>query len=81
MSQSSHVRLVLDLREFDGWSGLAALSDHLSLIREYHRIPERIVVVGNKNWQRLAEKVMSKFINAEAKYFEDIDKARRWINE
>ena len=59
LSRSEHVRLRLDLREFDGWSGLAALSDHLSLVRKHHRVPERIAVVGDKAWQNLAGKVMS----------------------
>jgi hypothetical protein len=36
MSRAEHVRLVLDLREFDGWSGLSALGDHLSLVREHY---------------------------------------------
>jgi hypothetical protein len=80
MSNSSNVRLVLDLREFDGWSGLAALGNHLSLVREHHRIPERIAVVGDKAWQRLAEKVMSKFVNAEARFFDaaEYDAAVAW---
>jgi hypothetical protein len=80
MSESARVRLVLDLREFDGWSGISALGSHLSLVREHYRIPERIAVVGDKAWQRLAEKMMSKFINAEARFFEavDYDDAASW---
>jgi hypothetical protein len=73
MSQSAHVRLVLDLREFDGWSEISALGNHLSLVREHCRTPERIAVVGDKTWQRLAEKIMSKFVNAEARFFEAVD--------
>jgi len=82
MSRSEHVRLLLDLREFDGWSGLAALGDHLSLIREHRKVPERIALVGNKNWQKLGEKVMSKFVNARTKFFDgdDFDGAVAWIS-
>jgi hypothetical protein len=32
-ASSQPVRLLVDLREFDGWSGLAALGDHLSRVR------------------------------------------------
>jgi hypothetical protein len=80
MSKSSNVRLLLDLREFDGWSGLSALGDHLSLVREYHRVPERIAIVGDKAWQRMAEKIMSKFVNAEARFFDaaEYDAAAAW---
>lgn len=69
MSHSNSVRLVLDLREFDGWSGLSALGDHLSLVREHRRTPQRVAVVGDQAWQRLAQKVMSKFVNADTEFF------------
>lgn len=82
MSRIQHVRLMLDLREFDGWSGLAALGDHLSLVREHRRIPERIAVVGDKAWQNLAEKIMSRFVNARTMFFdaEDFEGAQAWIS-
>jgi len=82
MSRAEHVRLVLDLREFDGWSGLAALGDHLSLVREYRRVPERVAVVGNKAWQKLAERVTGKFLNAETRFFDgnDYEGAVAWLS-
>ncbi len=82
MSRSEHVRLVLDLREFDGWSGLSAMGDHLSLVREHRLVPERIAIVGDKAWQQLAEKVMSKFVNARTQFFdaEDYAGAVAWVS-
>ena len=82
MSRLEHVRLMLDLREFDGWSGLAALVNHLSLVREHQSVPERIAVVGDKAWQNLAEKVMSRFVNARTQFFdaEDFEGAKAWIS-
>ena len=56
MSHAEHARLVLDLSEFDGWSGLSALDDHLSLVREHYRVPERIAIVDDKAWQIMLEK-------------------------
>ena len=81
MSRTEHVRLVLDLREFDGWSGLSALGDHLSLVREHYRVPERIAIVGDKAWQKMAEKIMAKFVNAQTKFFDsgDYDGAVAWV--
>jgi hypothetical protein len=81
MSHAEHVRLLLDLREFDGWSGLSALGDHLSLVREHYRVPERIAIVGDKAWQRLAGKIMAKFVNAQTKFFDscDFDGALAWV--
>ena len=83
MSENEHVKLLLDLREFDGWSGLSALGNHLSLVREHRRKPERIAIVGNKAWQRLAEKIMSQFVNAKAHFFDgdDYDGAIAWVSQ
>ena len=81
MSRAEHVRLVLDLREFDGWSGLSALGDHLSLVREHYRVPERIAIVGDKAWQKMAGKIMAKFVNAQTKFFDsgDYEGAVAWV--
>ena len=81
MSSTEHVRLLLDLREFDGWSGLSALADHLSLVREHYRVPERIAIVGDKAWQKMAGKIMARFVNAQTKFFDsgDYDGAVAWV--
>ena len=81
MSRTEHVCLVLDLREFDGWSGLSALGDHLSLVREHYRVPERIAIVGDKAWQKMAEKIMSRFLNAQTRFFDsgDYNGAIAWV--
>lgn len=82
MSGKDDVRLLLDLREFDGWSGLDALSDHLSLVREHVRVPKRIAVVGDRAWEHLAEKVMSRFTDARTKFFtgDDYHGAQAWVS-
>lgn len=82
LSTRDRMRLVLDLREFDGWQGLGGLGEHLELVREYRRRPERVAVVGEAAWQRLAAPVMSKFIRAEVKYFPsaDFEAASTWVN-
>jgi hypothetical protein len=81
MSCAEHVRLVLALREFDGWSGLSALGDHLSLVREHYRVPERIAIVGDKAWQKMVEKIMARFVNAQTKFFDsgDYNGAVAWV--
>ncbi|WP_380058339.1 STAS/SEC14 domain-containing protein [Falsihalocynthiibacter sp. SS001] len=77
------IRLLVDLREFDGWQGISALWDHLSLVRDHHNQLERAALVGDKSWQKLAEKAFSKLINADLEYFEsdDYGKAKAWITE
>ncbi len=70
MSRVSPVRLLIDLRQFDGWTGLAALSDHLSLVREHRRTPRRVAVLGDAGWQKLAQKLASRFLQADTRYFD-----------
>lgn len=74
------VKLLLDLREFDGWQGLSALGDHFSLVRDHYRIPSKVAVVGDEAWQKLGQKVLSRFTSAKTRYFDDddFDEARKW---
>jgi hypothetical protein len=73
-------KLLLDLREFDGWQGLAALGDHLKLVREHRHLPTRVAVVGDESWHKLARRLMRHFISAETRYFDDdITAARSWL--
>ena len=77
------VRLLLDLRQFDGWAGLGALGRHLALIRDHRRAVRRVVVVGNQAWQAQAEKLVKRFVNSETRFFEGADYAlaETWIRQ
>lgn len=77
------IRLIVDLRSFDGWQGLGAVADHLSLVREHRRAPERVAVVGRAGWQKAAERLFGRFIEAESRYFDadEIDAATAWVTE
>lgn len=74
-------RRLLDLREFDGWEGLSALEAHFSLVREHAPLVRRLAIIGKKPWQRMAERIARRFINAETKFFdaEDFDKGKGWL--
>ena len=75
------IKLLLDLRDFDGWQGLGALGTHLSLVREHRRAPKKVAVVGDAFFLPLARRVFSVFSDAEVKYFEgkDFAEAEKWI--
>jgi hypothetical protein len=75
------IRLLIDLREFDGWQGLNGLSAHLGLIRDHYRAPERVAVLGHAAWQHLAEKVFGRFVGAETRYFQgaDLSNVEAWL--
>ncbi|MCB1353932.1 MAG: STAS/SEC14 domain-containing protein [Rhodobacteraceae bacterium] len=74
-------RLLLDLREFDGWQGLGALAAHFTLVRDHQSLLDRAAIVGDKAWQALAERIGRQFIKAPVRYFpaDDFEQARAWL--
>ena len=80
---TDRVRLLIDLTNFDGWSGLSALSDHLTLVREHRHIPERVAVLGDRKWQQLLQKLISRFTRAETRYFDrsHAEQAEIWLQQ
>lgn len=73
--------LLLDLREFDGWQGITALGDHIKLVRDHRHDPTRVAVVGSADWQKLAVKLMRRFVTSDSKYFDSdqFDEARQFL--
>ena len=74
-------RVLLDLRQFEGWLGLGALRQHLALIREYRHQPRRLALVCGTAWQPLARRLLPAFSGAEARCFasSDLLTAQEWI--
>jgi hypothetical protein len=81
VNQHGRFRLLLDLRKFDGWQGLGAIGDHLTLVRNHYRAPTRVAVVGDQAWMKMARAVMASFLDARTCYFEtdDFDGAKAWL--
>jgi hypothetical protein len=75
------LRLLLDLRQFDGWLGLGALSQHLALMREYRNLPRRVAVIGSHRWQHAAQRLLGRFVNAKTHYFDSdhVAQAEQWL--
>lgn len=80
-SHHTPVRLLLDLRQFDGWLGLNALSQHLALIREYRTLPQLVAVIGAQRWQHAAQRLLGRFVNARTRYFDSdhVGEAQQWL--
>jgi SpoIIAA-like len=74
-------RVLLDLRQFEGWLGLGALRQHLALIRDYRRQPRRLALVCGSAWQPLARRLLPAFSRAECRCFASTDllTAQEWI--
>ncbi len=74
-------RLLIDLREFDGWQGLSALAAHFRLARGHIGLLDRAAIVGDKAWQHMAQRVAGHVLGTRTQFFpsEDIEHAKTWL--
>lgn len=74
-------RLLIDLKEFDGWQGLSALAAHFRLASRHIGQLDRAAIVGDKSWQRIAQRVASHVLGTRTQFFpsEDMDNAKTWL--
>jgi hypothetical protein len=80
-SQAEQPRLLLDLRQFDGWLGLGALRQHLALIREHRQGLQKLAVVTGQPWQQLAQRLIRPFSRIAIQTFSgsDLLAAQEWV--
>jgi hypothetical protein len=76
------VRLLLDLRQFDGWQGLGAVTQHLALIRQYATVPSQVAVIADRRWQQGGLRLLGHFPKAQTRWFdgEHLDQAQQWLS-
>lgn len=81
MAQHDKVRLLIDLRDFDGWQGLGALRDHFELVRGHAPRVERAAIVGDAGWQEMAVSIGKRAFGLEARHFAtgEFDAAKAWL--
>ncbi len=74
------IRMFIDAVDFDGWEPRAAWDD-FKIGLKHGREFERVAIFGTQPWQEMVARVSNWFIAGEARYFEDIKAAMRWLNE
>lgn len=72
-------RLILDLREFDGWQGIGGISEHLKTLTGRAALVEKVAVVADARWQKMAAGIGRHVLKAEVQVFESLDAAKEWI--
>ena len=78
----ANTRLLVDLRDFDGWQGLGALRDHFFLVRGHADQIQRAAIVGDAGWQEMAVQVGKRVFGIDARFFEgdEFDEAKFWLS-
>lgn len=74
-------RLLIDLREFDGWQGVTAMAAHFRLAAGHIGLLDRAAIVGDKTWQKVAQRMASHVLATRTQYFavEEYENAKTWL--
>lgn len=80
-SEVEKPRVLLDLRQFDGWLAFGALRQHLALIRDYRHRAQKLAVVSHGPWMPIAQRLIRGFSHTETETFasSDLLAAQTWI--
>ena len=81
MEGHDKVRLLIDLRDFDGWQGLGALRDHFYLVRGHADRVEKAAIIGDAGWQDMAVQIGKRAFGLDAKHFSSssLEEAKNWL--
>ncbi len=81
LSERDGFRLLIDLREFDGWQGLTALAAHFRLARNHVGLLDRAAIVGDRAWQHIAQRVGRHVLGTRTEFFapEEFENAKNWL--
>ncbi len=76
------IRLLVDMEGFAGWDLYAAWDDFTFGMTHWHHF-EKMALVGDATWERLAAKASGMLMRGEVRYFDlsDRDAAWEWIKE
>ena len=81
-AMNERIRLLIDLRDFDGWQGLDALRDHFLLVRGHASRVHRAAVVGDAGWQEMAVQIGRRAFGLDARHFRggEMAEAKAWLS-
>lgn len=82
MMGEAKLRLVVELHDFEGWTGGALWEDTKFAVAHFNDI-DRLAVVGDPRWETGVAVFVKPFTAADVRYFDmrDLSKAHRWVRE
>lgn len=83
LNRTQTPRLLLDVRGFAGWQSLSAIPKHLSLIHNYYDAWDKVAILGDRSWQKMAEHLLGQMRSGETHFFsaENEKAAKAWLHE
>ncbi len=72
--------LLIHTRQFPGWDSFAALTGHLTFIKEHHRKISRLAFVTDSKIVDFTKPIADHFVNAEIRIFpyDQLSQAEEW---
>ena len=78
-AKGREVDLLVDMRPFKGWKPKAAWDD-LRFGLKYRNVFDKMAVIGDKKWEKIALKLFAPLMRGETKFFKSRDKALAWLS-
>lgn len=72
------MNMLVDLRQLEGWE-LEAAWDDFRFGLNHRNDFEKLAIVGNAAWQKIAAKLSGWFVSGETRYFGDKEAALAWL--
>lgn len=82
MESEGKIRMLIELRDFKGWTAGAFWEDAKFGALHFNDI-ERLAIVGQKNWEKAMAAFIKPFTLAKVNFFDsqDMDEAQEWIRK
>lgn len=72
-----HINLLVDLEGFEGWDLHAAWDDFTFGMTHWHHF-EKVALVGDSGWEKMAASISNVLMGGEVRYFELDQRDRAW---
>ena len=75
--------LIIHAKSFPGWENFGAFTHHISFVKGHHKKVNRIAIVTDSSFLKIAPGIVNHFVSAQVKHFdyEDLEAAQQWASE
>ena len=73
--------IIIYTKSFPGWEDFAALSRHITFVKNHHKRIKRLAFVTDTSVIEFTKVIAAPFVKAEIKVFDydDFDEAKKWV--
>jgi hypothetical protein len=81
VTRHGSINLLIDARDFNGWSSANAAASHFNFVRDHSDKVERIAILAGHEWQHWVAAVAGVFVHPSIKVFDKNEELRatHWL--